>query len=246
MDDNVNARSDDLPPLQVMSGLNSNPEILVSKSKTFKNCLLVRAETPTSRFQERRREMAEIEPFLKQDWRFRGFVEGLDRVNPGKEREDWLLHFFRGVQQQNRHKGDDVLFKERYRQACVYVTLYDEDRADESGLAKEREPLQNEWSSSHFDRSRGKWVHSSLVQYSLGQCRRASRSSHVEDGGGVALEPDTLKRERTSGPSDVEDGGGDALQRISQEKDRSSPLQSLRFRAGSDRHNVGIGREDSS
>jgi hypothetical protein len=33
-------------------------------------------------------------------------------------------------------------------------------------------------------------------------------------------------------------GGGDALQRISSEMDRSSPVQSERFRAGSDRHNV--------
>jgi hypothetical protein len=78
-----NARSDDLLALQVseqqlehdllgkdevVSSLNLNPEITVSKSKTFTNCLLVRCETPTSRFQERRREMDDIEHFLKKDW----------------------------------------------------------------------------------------------------------------------------------------------------------------------------------
>jgi hypothetical protein len=75
---------------------------------------------------------------------------------------------------------------------------------------------------------------------------KASCSSHVVDGGDVALEPDSLKCERTSGPSHVEDGGGDALQRISSDMDRSSPVQSQRFRAGMDRHNVDTIPEDSS
>jgi hypothetical protein len=67
MDDNVDARSDDLLALQAMgnqpehdlsgkaevvSSLNSEPEVLVSESKTFTNCLSVRAETLTSRFQD--------------------------------------------------------------------------------------------------------------------------------------------------------------------------------------------------
>jgi hypothetical protein len=73
----------------------------------------------------------------------------------------------------------------------------------------------------------------------LGQCRRASCSSHVEDGGGVALEPKFLKCERTSGPSHVDDGGGDALQGYPiSGMDRSSPVQSQRFRVGLDGQNV--------
>jgi hypothetical protein len=70
----------------------------------------------------------------------------------------------------------------------------------------------------------------------------------AHDGGGVALEPDPLKCEGTSGPSHVEDGGGDALQRISgdADMDRSSPIQDKRFRAGVDRHNVDTIPEDSS
>jgi hypothetical protein len=76
---------------------------------------------------------------------------------------------------------------------------------------------------------------------------RASCSSDVNDGGRVALEPDPLKCERTSGPSHGEDRGGDALQRISRKlENRSSPVQSERFRAESDSHNVGTDPEDSS
>jgi hypothetical protein len=129
------------------------------------------------------------------------------------------------------------MFEERSYQACVYVTLYDEDCADEKGLSEEYERIRNDWKSSHFVPGRGR-VHTSLVPYELGQCRRASCSSHVVDGGGVALEPDALKCERTSGPSHVVEGGGDALQRISLEMDRSSPVQSKRFRVGLDSHNV--------
>jgi hypothetical protein len=76
----VNARSDDLLSLQaeqqlehgpsgmakVVLSLDPEPKILVSES-TFTNCSLVRCETPSSRFQERRREMDEIEHFLKKD-----------------------------------------------------------------------------------------------------------------------------------------------------------------------------------
>jgi hypothetical protein len=55
----------------------------------------------------------------------------------------------------------------------------------------------------------------------------------------VALDSHSLKCERASGPSHGDDGGGDALQGISfSEGDRSSSIQSERFRAGVDRHNV--------
>jgi hypothetical protein len=62
-------------------------EISVSESKTFTNHLLVRCETPTSRFQERRREMADIEHFLDKDWRFSGFVHGFKNVASDPSRD---------------------------------------------------------------------------------------------------------------------------------------------------------------
>jgi hypothetical protein len=90
-------------------------------------------------------------------------------------------------------------------------------------------------------------VQISLYPYNLGQCERTSGPSHVVDGGGDALKPDSLSCERTSGPSHVGEGGGDVAQRSSDDsEDRSSPAQSQRFRAGSDRHNVGTDPEDSS
>jgi hypothetical protein len=62
------------------------------------------------------------------------------------------------------------------------------------------------------------------------------QKSLVVAGCGVALSslvPYSLKRERAAGSSHVDDGGGDALQGISfREKDRSSPVQSERLRAG--------------
>jgi hypothetical protein len=105
-DKSENTRSDDLLALQALgnqlehslvgtgetvSSLNLDPEILVSESKTLTNCLLVRAETPTSSFRERRREMADIEHFLSKDWRFSSFVQGLRRTNPGRERNKCLM-----------------------------------------------------------------------------------------------------------------------------------------------------------
>jgi hypothetical protein len=138
------------------------------------------------------------------------------------EREERFLEFFRGAYRDHNFRSDQALFIARCQEVGRYATLYDEDLADEKGAQEETERIRSEWGSSHFDPKRG-WVHNSLVQYDLGQCRRASCSSHVEDGGGVALEPDSLKCERAVGPSHVEEGGGDALQRISREMDRSSP-----------------------
>jgi hypothetical protein len=99
------------------------------------------------------------------------------------------------------------MIQKRCWQVCRFIALYDEELSDESGLREEEE-----------------------------RCRRASCSSHVVVGGGVALSslvPYSLKCERASGPSHVDDGGGDALQGILfLEGDRSSPVQSERFRAG--------------
>jgi hypothetical protein len=90
------------------------------------------------------------------------------------------------------------------------------------------------------------WVSGSVEAHPVkaaGSVEEASRdsascSSHVEVGGGVALDSISLKCARTSGPSHVEEGGGDALQGFSLDMDRSSPGQSERFRAEVDRHNV--------
>jgi hypothetical protein len=82
-----------------------------------------------------------------------------------------------------------------------------------------------------------------MIRPPRNQCRGASCSSHVDDGGGIALDSDSdafyLKCERASGPSHVDDGGGDALQGDSFSKvNRGSWLQIERFRAGLDSHNV--------
>jgi hypothetical protein len=161
--------------------------------------------------------MAEIEHFLDQDWRFKGFVDGLKRVNPGQERHDWFGIFMKGVYRYGFYKDEKIMIQQRACQACVYITLYDEDSADSEGLPKELEDLRIQWKSKFFDPVRGRWVSRSCVPYDpkkLGQC------------------------ERTSGPSHVEEGGGDALQRKSQDKDRSSRNRIQRFHAGTDRHNV--------
>jgi hypothetical protein len=225
-DNEVNARSDDLLALQALgnqqersldeegdtvSSLNSNLEILVSESKTFTNHLLVRCETPASKFQERRREMLEVEHFLDKDFRFSGFGGQFKSLDPGPIRDQWFEGFLKGIWRWH-HKGDD-LFQERMWQICRFIALYDEELSDKSGRFEEKE-----------------------------RCRRAMCSSHVVAGGGVALSslvPYSLKCERASGPSHVDEGGGDALQGISYSSgDRSSPVQSERFRAGVDRHNV--------
>jgi hypothetical protein len=93
---------------------------------------------------------------------------------------------------------------------------------DTEGGSEELNRILNEWKACQFVHNRG-WVHSSLVPYDLNQCRRASCSSHVVDGGCVALDSNPEKCERAYGPSHVEDGGGDALQGSSEGMDRSSP-----------------------
>jgi hypothetical protein len=186
--------------------------------------------------------MAEIEHFLKQDWRFAGYVEGLRRVSPGQERDSWLDTFFKSVWRYGHYVDEEVLIRSRVYQACVYTTLYDEDEADSEGLAKELQDVRREAMSSFFDPSRG-WVSKSLVPYKLGQCERTYGPSHVEDGGGVALEPAPLCCEKPLGPSR---DTGDATQRSSdddQGMDRSSPVQSSGPRAESDSHNVDTGSE---
>jgi hypothetical protein len=225
----VNARSDDLLALQteqrlehdlsgtaeVVSSLNPDLEISVSKSQKFTNCILARpvAPTPPSRFQERRQEMEEIGYFLKKDPRFYTFPYLIHPTSPGKGREDWLLNFFREVYRHHNFKEDQALFEERCRAAGQYINLMDEDNVDEGVIQEEIKLIDRDYHSSYFDPDRG-WVHVSYVPYNVGQCERTSGPSHVVDGGSDALEPDPMKSERTSGPSHVEDGGGDALQRV--------------------------------
>jgi hypothetical protein len=57
--------------------------------------------------------MAEIEHFLKQDWRFKGFVQGLERVDPGQERDDWYAKFIRGVYSWGYHKDAKFMIDHR-------------------------------------------------------------------------------------------------------------------------------------
>jgi hypothetical protein len=212
MDDNVNARSDDLLALQdmgnqlehdlsgkveAMSSLNSKQEISISKSKTFTNCLLVRAETSASRFQERRREMAEIKHFLKQDWRFKGFVQSLERVDPGQERDEWYARFIRDFYSYRYNKDAEIMIDRRAYQACVYIALHDEDCADIKGLSDEFEELRRDRKSSFIDPVRGR-VHTSMYPYNLGQCESTSGPNHVEDGGGAVAQRSSQDMDRTS------------------------------------------------
>jgi hypothetical protein len=155
--------------------------------------------------------MAEIEHFLSLDWRFRGFAEGFKAVALSPERDKWRNDFFKGIWRLGYYKGDEVMIRSRAYQACVYVSLYDEECADSEGLEQAHEDLGREWSSTFFDPARGKWVSRSIVPYDLNQCERTYGPSHVDDGGGDALDS-TLRGERTYGPSHVDDGGGDASQ----------------------------------
>jgi hypothetical protein len=252
----VNARSDDLLALQaeqrlqlelsgkaeLTSSLKPKLETLVSKSKTFTNCSLVRPVNPPTvpRWKEREREITEIRNFLDRDWSFTGLESGLCQFKPGPspERDAWFLEFFRGAYNGHNFKTDQCLFNERCRLVSQYVALRDEDMMDEEVAVERLVDIKRDWRSSQFVPDRG-WVQSSLYPYNLGQCERTSGPSHVVDGGGDALEPASLSCKRTFGPSHVEDGGGDAAQRSSEEsEDRSSPVQQMGSFAGSDSHNV--------
>jgi hypothetical protein len=261
--DKVNARSDDLLALKAenqlefdLSGkaevrpcLNEDlgPDLQVRKSKDHPNCSLVRPVNPEPspdspallNFKARRREMAEIEHFLNRDlMHFGNFASNLRRFKPGKERDDWLFTFFQKAYRNHDFRDDESLFNERCHQAAHYVTLHDQSVADDQGWQEFREEFFRK--EPKYDGVLDKCV---SRPYNLGQCRRTYGPSHVEDGGGVALEPAPLCCEKPLGPSRYT---GDATQRSSdQGMDRSSPLQSLVSRAGSDSHNVDTGPEDS-
>jgi hypothetical protein len=113
------------------------------------------------------------------------------------------------------------MIRSRCYQACVYLSLYDEDCAVEEGLQQEVEELSKVGRSSFFDPTRG-WVSKSYLPYNLDQCRRTFGPSHVDDGGGIALDPSSLRCEKPLGPSRYT---GDATQRSSEDSqgmDRSS------------------------
>jgi hypothetical protein len=161
--------------------------------------------------------MDEIEHFLSLDWRFAGFVSEFKKVALSPERDRWSDNFFRSVWRFGHYMGQEPMIRSRCYQACVYVTLYDEECADTEGLNQAYEDLRRDWCSTFFDPARG-WV---SKPYNLNQCERTYGPSHVDDGGGDALNS-TLRGERAIGPSHVDDGGGDASQKVSME-DRSSP-----------------------
>jgi hypothetical protein len=155
--------------------------------------------------------------------------------------DKWISQYFRKVYRDHDFKRDQSIFDSRCRAVCDFITLWDEDGRDESGTLEFQAEQAREWKSIYFDQVRG-WVRSSLHPYNLGQCERTFGPSHVEDGGGVALEPASLCCEKPLGPSRYT---GDATQRCSdQGMDRSSPLQSTVSLAESDSHNVDTGSED--
>jgi hypothetical protein len=169
--------------------------------------------------------MAEIEQFLKKDsLRFGWITDRIREVSPGPERDKMMGEFWTWVWKYGYYKDEHPLIRGPCREVCKFIALYDEELSDVTGFREykyEAEQYQKDWGSCHFVPSRG-WVHSSFVPDELGQCRRALCSSHVVDGGGVAL------------------------QHISLDMDRSNPVQSERFRAEMDRHNVDTMPEDSS
>jgi hypothetical protein len=61
------------------------PEILVSKSKTSTNHLIVKCDTPVTSFEARLKEMQEISHFLQLDGRFQRFTFEAAFQNPGRK-----------------------------------------------------------------------------------------------------------------------------------------------------------------
>jgi hypothetical protein len=221
--------------VEVQSCLNEElgPDYMVQKSESHPNCALVRPVNPESppdsptllKYKERQREMSEIKHFLNSEFVFKGLEAGLCGFPPGPspDRDKWLDSFFHNLYRFHDFKGDQCLFQARVRTACQFIALWDEDGQDEVGTAEFQAEQARDWKSCHFDPIRG-WVQHA---YNLGQCERTNGPSHVEDGGGDALEPAPLCCEQPLGPSRYT---GDATQRSSdddQDMDRSSPVQSV-------------------
>jgi hypothetical protein len=186
----------------IVSSLNSNPDIMISESRKFTGCSLVRCETPTSKRAERRKRMRDDEPHLHSGWRSRGILEQIKFSFPGPDRGNLIDEFWAGAYQ-SYYLSEHDLIRARGRVLAEYIALHDEDNADEKGAMEDWERVRRSW-----------------------------RPNHVVVGRGVDQRSDSLKSERSYGPSHVEDGGGDALQGLSSfQGDRSGPVQSKRFRA---------------
>jgi hypothetical protein len=185
-----------------VSGLNSNPDIVISESRKFTGRSLVRFETPASRRVERRKRMKDEEHFLQKDWRFRGFMEQIKSSFPGADRDKLTDELWKVIPQGYYHSEVEAVGV-RGRVLADYVALLDVENVDEEGAMEDLERVRRSW-----------------------------RPSHVVVGGGVDQSSGSLKCERSYGPSHVEDGGGDALLGSSSfQGDRNSPVQSERFRA---------------
>jgi hypothetical protein len=211
-----------------------HPETSISKSRTFTNHMLVKCEDPfipypeATPYLQRAREMEEIRLFLHKDFRFIGFTDESMRQVLGRAPDEWLFNWYRNVCQRHDFKGDDVLFIRRCNLMAEYLKIRDiqgSDTASDSAAFCLKMQIDR---SRQYDHERGNWVSQSYVPYirKMGQCERTLCPSHVDDGGGDALEPIPMKSERTYGPSR---GTGDALQMESQDMDRSSPSQSQAF-----------------
>jgi hypothetical protein len=155
----------------------------VASKSTFTNCSLARCETPSSRFQQRRREMDEIEHFLKKDsLKFGWITRRIQEVSPGPERNQLMDEFWTWVWKFCYYKDERALIRGRCREVCRFIALYDEELSDISGIREEEEPCSRLEDSCYYVSNKG-WAHSSHVPYNLGQCERTSGPSHVVDGG---------------------------------------------------------------
>jgi hypothetical protein len=223
-DDTVNARSDDLLALQAEKQLESD----LSGTAEVKSCPVEKSDlksgSSVSPLEENQQHLRTIEQFLELDFvNFGELAPFLRKYKPSPERSRWLSDFFHKV---NLGGNKSKLYEEQCRQAAQCVLLHDH-MVSEFGEECLKKPRQAYVSKPN----------------SLGQCRRTSGPSHVEDGGGVALEPVPLCCEKPLGPSRYT---GDATQRKSKKvkgMDRSSPIQISVSRAGSDSHNVGTDPE---
>jgi hypothetical protein len=152
-----------------------NDNVQMSKSRKFVGCSIVKQVHPAhpSRDEEREREIAESEHFLKLDWRFRHVVDQMKSLGPGPERIAVIDDFWRGVYG-GYCVGEREMLRVRARALSDYIRLLDEDR-----LARERASRP-----SHVV-VRGGAARISM-NFLMGE--RTYRPSHVGEGGSDYLE----------------------------------------------------------
>jgi hypothetical protein len=127
--------------------------------------------------------MAELEYYLKKDHRFHNITHNISFTVPGPEREEEMGNFWGYVY---RYCGKSELesVRAKVRLLLKFISLHDEDLADEKGANEELERCRRAWGSSHVVEGGGDALQG--ISVSMGDGSNPAQSQRLRAGGGAS------------------------------------------------------------